>query len=66
LRFTTPEDRRVRATFGGFYSDLELAERNDFTYPGSENINLFGLNGFPDNFPHRVSTTPIRGLSRRA
>ncbi|MBI1235311.1 MAG: TonB-dependent receptor plug domain-containing protein [Alphaproteobacteria bacterium] len=51
LRFTTPEDRRVRATFGGFYSDLELAERNDFTYPGSENINLFGLNGFPDNFP---------------
>ena len=50
LRFTTPEDRRVRATFGGFYSDLELAERNDFTYPGSENINLFGLNGFPDNF----------------
>jgi len=25
----------VRFTAGAFYSDLELAERNDFTYPGS-------------------------------
>jgi len=51
LRFNTPEDHRIRATFGGFYSDLELAERNDFTYPGSELANLFGTIGFPDNFP---------------
>ncbi len=26
---------KVRFTAGAFYSDLELAERNDFTYPGS-------------------------------
>ncbi len=51
LRFNTPEDRRIRATFGGFYSDLELAERNDFTYPGSINAVLFGQTGFSDNFP---------------
>jgi outer membrane receptor protein involved in Fe transport len=36
LRITTPQDRRVRATFGVFYSDLELREVNDFTYLGSQ------------------------------
>lgn len=36
LRFTTAEDRRIRATFGVFYSDLELRELNNFTYPGSQ------------------------------
>ncbi len=50
LRFTTPSDLRVSAVFGGFYSDLELIERNDFTYFGSENVDLFG-GSFPDNFP---------------
>ncbi|WP_417471081.1 TonB-dependent receptor [Maricaulis sp.] len=51
LRFNTPDDRRVRATFGGFYSSLELAERNDFTYPGSVNAVLFGQTGFSPNYP---------------
>ncbi|MEE4278636.1 MAG: TonB-dependent receptor [Halieaceae bacterium] len=32
LRFTTPQDNRFRATFGAFYSDLELREVNDFIY----------------------------------
>lgn len=61
LRFTTPEDRRIRATFGGFYSDLELAERNDFTYPGSVNAVLFGQTGFSDNFPFTTGYTSDPG-----
>ncbi len=51
LRFSTPSDWRLRGTFGGFYSDLELVELNDFVYPGSTEIDLFGLAGFPENFP---------------
>ncbi|HBT35706.1 MAG TPA: hypothetical protein DEB52_06655, partial [Hyphomonas sp.] len=38
LRFNTPSENRWRATFGAFYSDLELAERNDFVYPGSTQV----------------------------
>ncbi len=52
LRFNTPAEHRLRATFGGFYSDLELAERNDFTYPGSTRVVGFNGNiGFAPNFP---------------
>ena len=67
LRFNTPEDRRFRATFGGFYSELELAERNDFTYPGSVNavcsarpaspklpVHRRGYNSDPGPFPAGV------------
>ena len=36
LRFSTESDASVRATFGGFYSELELREMNMFIYPGSE------------------------------
>lgn len=36
IRFSTDQSSRVRATFGAFYSDLELREVNSFTYPGSE------------------------------
>lgn len=51
LRFNTPADRRLRATFGGFYSDLELKERVNFNYPGNQAIQyLGGVTGFPDNF----------------
>ncbi|MEO0882002.1 MAG: TonB-dependent receptor [Pseudomonadota bacterium] len=50
LRFNTPAEYRLRATVGGFYSDLELTELNDFVYPGSQFIDLFGLDGFPENF----------------
>ena len=61
LRFNTPEDRRFRATFGGFYSELELAERNDFTYPGSVNAVLFGQTGFSDNYPFMTGYTSDAG-----
>ncbi len=61
LRFNTPEDRRIRATFGGFYSDMEVAERNDFTYPGSVNaISFDGVTtGFAPNYP--LTNTAVTG-----
>lgn len=61
LRFNTPEDQRLRATFGGFYSDLQLDERNDFTYPGSVNAVLFGQTGFSDNYPFTTGFTSDAG-----
>lgn len=52
LRFNTPNEKRLRATFGGFYSDLELTEFNDFIYPGSVNaIGFNGQTGFAPNYP---------------
>ena len=61
LRFNTPRENRLRATFGAFYSDLELAELNDFTYPGSELVVGFnGVVGFGPNFP--LTNTATTGL----
>lgn len=47
LRFSTDQGAAVRATFGGFYSDLELREDAQFTYPGSA---LLGAESFGPNF----------------
>lgn len=49
LRFSTPDDWRIRFQGGGFYSDLELQERNDFNYPGNVAAQPFGA--FAPNFP---------------
>ena len=49
FRVNTPQEERFRITAGAFYSDLELIERNDFTYPGSEIADPFGP--FAPNFP---------------
>ncbi|MDY7099335.1 MAG: TonB-dependent receptor plug domain-containing protein [Pseudomonadota bacterium] len=49
LRFSTPDDWRVRFQGGGFYSDLSLEERVDFAYPGNVIAQPFGP--FPANFP---------------
>ncbi|QYJ07903.1 TonB-dependent receptor [Qipengyuania flava] len=49
LRFSTPSENRWRVTAGGFYSDLELKERNDFAYPGNVIAQPFGP--FKPNFP---------------
>ena len=50
LRIATDPDKRWRVTAGAFYSDLELKERNDFTYPGATSASLFagfgGTGGF--------------------
>lgn len=53
LRFNTPAEHRLRATFGGFYSDMELLERNDFAYPSNQLVdsNNDGVaDGYPPNF----------------
>ena len=55
LRFSTPAENRWRVTAGGFYSDLELKERNDFAYPGNVLAQPFGL--FAPNFPQEGFTT---------
>ena len=61
LRFNTPRENRWRATFGAFYSDLELAELNDFTYPGSEfAVGFDGVTtGFAPNYP--LTNTAVTG-----
>jgi len=51
IRLNTPVERSLRATVGAFYSDLELVEVNDFTYPGSTQADVFGSLGFFPNFP---------------
>ncbi len=52
LRFNTPSEYRIRATIGAFYSDLELRERNDYSYTtGFDDVVLFGQTGFSQNFP---------------
>lgn len=55
LRFSTPTENRWRVTAGGFYSDLELKERNDFAYPGNVIAQPFGP--FAPNFPQEGFTT---------
>jgi outer membrane receptor protein involved in Fe transport len=51
FRITTPMEHSIRATAGAFFSELELRERNDFTYPGTTSANVFGSLGFFPNFP---------------
>ena len=45
LRFASDQSRRLRLQGGVFFSELELIEVNDFTYPGS------GPVGWPQNWP---------------
>ncbi len=60
LRFNTPDEHRIRATFGAFYSDLELAERNDYVYPGTAVVEGFnGETGFAPNYP--LTNTDVTG-----
>ncbi|MXO94817.1 TonB-dependent receptor [Erythrobacter aquimaris] len=49
FRFSTDPDVPVRTTGGLFFSDLELEERNDFSYPGNTIADPFGE--FKPNFP---------------
>lgn len=62
IRLNTAADRRIRATVGAFYSDLTLSERNDFTYPGSTQIDGYGVQtGFSPNFPFTTGYTSDPG-----
>ncbi|RKF21701.1 TonB-dependent receptor [Altericroceibacterium spongiae] len=50
LRFNTPADKPFRVTAGGFYSKLNLKERNDYNYLGSKDVELYdGSIGYPAN-----------------
>jgi outer membrane receptor protein involved in Fe transport len=42
IRFTTDQDKRFRITAGGFFSEMELTEMVDFSYPGSQLVNAWG------------------------
>ncbi len=53
FRASTPQENRWRVSVGGFYSDLELKEFNDFVYPGSQFVRGSDGStvGFLPNFP---------------
>ena len=58
IRLSTDADRMVSATVGGFYSTLDLAEKNDFTYLCSRQAIAFnGETGFGPNFSAENSTS---------
>lgn len=61
LRFHTPASNRYRVTFGAFFSDLELTELNDFTYPGSTRVLASDGTtvGFAPNYPLTNTTAVI-------
>jgi len=56
IRFSTDQDRRFRVTAGGFFSEMELTEIVDFSYPGSKTVNAWGGGyngtglGFAENY----------------
>jgi outer membrane receptor protein involved in Fe transport len=64
IRFSTDQASNLRATFGAFYSDMELREINEFTYPGSANVlGEDGVTiGYGPNFPAAGSSTSEPGL----
>ncbi len=64
LRFSTDQSAKLRATFGAFYSKLELREVNAFTYPGSESvIAADGVSvGYGPNFPAAGASVSEPGL----
>ncbi len=61
FRITTDQNKALRVTAGAFYQNMELAEINDFTYPGS--VNVIGFDGvstgFAPNYP--LTNTTVTG-----
>lgn len=65
FRITTDQSRRWRVTAGAFFSDLELKEINDFTYPGSIDALGFGTQtGFAPNYP--LTNVEVTGIINNA
>ena len=60
LRFNTTSDGPFSATFGGFMSELELTEFNDFIYPGHVLVVDAEGNGFPAQYP--LTNPAVTGL----
>jgi hypothetical protein len=56
IRFSTDQDKRFRVTAGGFFSEMELTEMVDFSYPGNKFVDSWGGGyngtgfGFPENY----------------
>ena len=42
IRFSTDQEARFRVTAGGFFSEMELTEMVDFSYPGSKFVDAWG------------------------
>ncbi len=42
IRFSTDQDRRLRVTAGGFFSEMELTEMVDFSYPSNQLVDAWG------------------------
>ena len=61
FRLSTDASKKLRATVGAFYSDLELQERNDFSYPSNTKALTFGSRGFAPNFPYTTGFTSEDG-----
>ncbi|MBK1638551.1 outer membrane receptor protein involved in Fe transport [Rhodothalassium salexigens DSM 2132] len=58
LRFNTPDEYRLKATFGVFYDDLKLKDRGNFQYFGSQFVlDKEGRRGFAQNAPLPGATT---------
>lgn len=68
FRVSTPQDARIRATAGAFYSDLKLRELNDFAYPS--NVQVRGSDGvttgFLPNFPLTNVNAPPGAINSAA
>ncbi|NND67620.1 MAG: TonB-dependent receptor, partial [Halioglobus sp.] len=57
FRISTDQSKRVRGIVGAFYSDMELTEDNQFTYPGSTQVDAGNGNiGFGPNFSAQGAT----------
>ena len=61
IRFSTDQEARIRLTAGAFYSDLELEERNDFSYPGNKYVTVWGAGsgdgfGFAQNYNYDATS----------
>ena len=65
IRFNTPAENRLRATFGAFYSDLELLERNDFAYPSNQQVDV-NNDGIADGYPPNFAQPTAFATSRDA
>ena len=63
FRISTDQSRRIRAIAGGFYSDMEIREDNQFTYPGSTAVVAFDGEsiGFGPNFSAQPSSAADKG-----
>ncbi len=67
LRFSTDQSKDIRLTAGAFFSDLQLEERVDFSYPSVNKINFFdfypgqSITEAVPNFPHDDSVITLEG-----